>query len=139
VPGAVMRPGLPRKDAPMTVQVTPLGSPVALNGMVWLTPMAEAGGVRVRAMALAVPVTLMTWGEVEALSVSVRVSARWPEAVGTKVTEREHVALGLTAAVQVLELVKSPGLLPAAATEEMVRAAVPVLVTVTVMGALVAP
>ena len=43
----------------MTDQVTPAGSPVAMKGMVWLTPMAEAGGVMVRAMAVAVPVTLM--------------------------------------------------------------------------------
>ena len=44
-----------------------------------VVPMAEAGGVRVMAMALAVPETLMTWGEAEALSVSVMVSESGPE------------------------------------------------------------
>ena len=76
----------------MTDQVTPAGSPVATNGMVWLTPIAETGGVRVRAMGgFAVPVTLMTWGELGALSVRVMVSERGPVAVGTKVTEIVHV------------------------------------------------
>lgn len=60
VPGAVTSEALPRKGVPVTDQVTPLGSPVATKGMVWLTPMAEAGGVRLRTMGFAVPLTLMT-------------------------------------------------------------------------------
>lgn len=101
--------------------------------------MAETGGVTEREIALAVPETLMTWGEPGALSVSEMVSERGPEAVGMKVTEMAHVPMAGTAAVQVFVLVKSPGLLPAAAMEEMVRAPVPVLVTVTTMGVLEAP
>ena len=102
--------------------------------------MAEMGGATVREMALAVPVTLMTWGEPEALSVRVTVSVRVPEAVGTKVMLMEHVPLGLiTAALQVLGLLKSPGLAPPATTVEIVREPVPVLVTVTVIGPLLAP
>src|SRR5579862_1421607 len=102
--------------------------------------MAEMGGATVREMALAVPVTLMTWGEPEALSVRVTVSVRVPEAVGTKVILMEHVPLGLiTAALQVLGLLKSPGLAPPATTVEIVREPVPVLVTVTVIGPLLAP
>lgn len=73
------------------------------------------------------------------MSVSVRVSARWPVAVGVNVTLMVQVPWGLMAALQVLVLAKSPGLLPPATTEEMVRAAVPLLVTVTVWGALAAP
>jgi len=45
----------------------------------------------------------------------------------------------VTAAVQVFVLVKSPGLVPPATMEEMVRAPVPLLVTVIVMGELEAP
>ena len=104
--------------------------------------MAEAGGVRVRAMGLAVPETLMTWGEAEALSVRVTVSERGPEAVptGAKVMEMEQVALAASEAPeQVFMLVKSVGLVPAKATEEMVSMPVPELVTVTMVGPLVVP
>ncbi len=76
---------------PATEKVKPAGSPVAVKGRVCARPMAETDGVRETAMALAVPETLMTWGEVEALSVRVRVSERGPEAVGTKVTEMVQV------------------------------------------------
>ncbi len=41
--------------------------------------------------------------------------------------------------MQVLELVKSPGLVPPATMEEMVREPVPLLVTVIVIGVLEAP
>jgi len=75
--------------------------------------------VRVMAMAFAVPVTLMTWGESAALSVRVMVSERWPEAVGLKVTEMVHESWEATIPPHVFVLVKSPGLLPPMATEEM--------------------
>ena len=69
--------------------------------------MAEAGGVRPRTMGLAVPETLMTWGEAAALSVRVTVSERGPEAVptGAKVMEMEQVALAASEEpVQVLDV-----------------------------------
>ena len=71
------------------------------------------------AMAFAVPVTLMTWGESAALSVSVMVSERWPEAVGLKVTEMVQVPWEATMPLHEFVLVKSPGLLPPMSTEEM--------------------
>src|SRR5579859_4982418 len=119
-------------------QVTPAGSPEAVNCKDWLTAMADFGGVRVMATALAVPVTLMTWGESAALSVRVVVSERGP-AVGVKVMEMVQAAWEGTSPLQVFELVKSPGLLPAIATEEMCRAPAAESVTVTTMGELEAP
>lgn len=71
------------------------------------------------AMAFAVPVTLMTWGESAALSMRVMVSERWPEAVGLKVTEMVHESWEATIPLHVFVFVKSPGLLPPMATEEM--------------------
>ena len=120
-------------------QVTPFGSPEAVNCKDWLTAMADLGGVRVMAMGLAVPDTLTTWGESAALSVRVMVSERWPGAVGWKVREMVQVAWEATKPLQVLELVKSPGLAPPGVTEKMLRAPEPELVTVTTMGLLEAP
>src|SRR5512137_1172374 len=114
VPAGAVAPG-PELVEAASDQVTPAGSPVAVNGRVWLTPMAEICGVRVMAMAFAVPVTLMTWGESAALSVREMVSERGPAAVGVKVTEMVQVAWEATIPLQVFVLVKSPGLLPAMA------------------------
>jgi hypothetical protein len=104
-----------------------------------VVPMAEAGGVREMARAVAVPETLMTWGEPGALSVSVIVSESGPEWTGEKVTEMEQAPAGATEPLQALELVKSATFVPPKATEEMLRAAVPELVTVIMVGPLVAP
>lgn len=119
--------------------MTPAGSPVAENCTAWSVAMADCGGVSEMAMALAVPLTWMTWGESEALSVRVMVSERWPGAVGMKVTVMVQVPMEATGPLQVFVEVKSPGLLPPATMEEMTRAAVPELVMVTGMGALEAP
>lgn len=134
VPGEVMTAGLPKNGAPTTEKVKPLGSPVALNWRLWLTPMAEAGGVSATAMELAVPLTSMTWGELGALSVSVMVSESWPVAIGTKVTEMVHVPRKATEPLQLFVVAKSVGLEPAMTTEEMFRAPAPVFVTVMVVG-----
>lgn len=107
--------------------------------MLLLVPMAEAGGVRVMAMGLALALTGMTWGEPGALSVTVMVSESGPEATGAKVTVMVHVPMGAMEPEQALELVKSAVLAPPKATEEMERAAVPELVITTGVGALVAP
>ncbi|MGB2670080.1 MAG: hypothetical protein WAO11_05095, partial [Candidatus Acidiferrum sp.] len=49
------------------------------------------------------------------------------------------VPMEATEPLQLLVLAKSPGLEPAKATEEMLRAPAPVLVTVMVVGELVEP
>ena len=138
VPAGAAAPG-PELVEAASDQVTPAGSPVAVNCKDWLTAMADWGGVRVMAMALAVPDTLMTWGESAALSVRVMVSERGPAAVGVKVMEMVQAAWEGTSPLQVFELMKSPGLLPAMATEEMCRAPAAESVTVTTMGELEAP
>lgn len=107
--------------------------------MLLLVPMAEAGGVRVMAMGLAVPLTVMTWGEPGALSVRVMVSERGPEARGANVTVMLQVPMELREPEQALELVKSATLAPPKATEEMEREPVPELVITTGVGALEAP
>lgn len=137
-----MTEGLPRKGAPTTDQVTPRGSPVAEKETAPEVLIAEAGGVSAMAMGLAVPETLTTWGELGALSVRVRVSESWPEAVpaGAKVSEIVHVALAMRAApLHPLVSVKSAGLLPPKATEAIFRVPVPELVMVTEVGPLVEP
>src|SRR5579863_5665204 len=85
VPAGAAAPG-PVLLKPAREKVTPAGSPEAVNCTAWSVAIADCGGVRVMTMAFAVPVTLMTWGESEALSVRVMVSERGPEAVGMKVT-----------------------------------------------------
>jgi len=91
------------------------------------------------AMALAAPLTWMTWGEPGTLSVRVMVSERWPGAVGLKVMEMVQVLWEATIPLHVFVLMKSPGLLPPMATEEKCRAPVAESVTVTTMGELEAP
>jgi len=59
VPGGASAPGPELREAARE-KLTPLGSPVAVNCRDCATPMAEAGGVSVMAMGLAVPETLMT-------------------------------------------------------------------------------
>jgi len=71
--------------------------------------------------------------------VMVMVSESEPEWAGAKVTEMLQVPMGAMEPEQELELVKSAVLEPPKATEEMARAALPELVTTTIVGALVAP
>jgi hypothetical protein len=75
----------------------------------------------------------------EALSVKFSEALRLPVADGVNVTLTVQVPLGITVApVQVSALLaKSLGFVPPSVTVEMVRLAVPVLVTVSAWGALV--
>src|SRR5579884_2422390 len=89
-----------------------------------------------------VPFNVTICGLLAALSVSVRLAVREPAAVGEKVMLIVHEAL--TASVpglmgQVLVCEKSPAFVPATVTALMVRAALPLLVSVTVCAAEVEP
>jgi hypothetical protein len=90
-------------------------------------------------MGLAVPLTLMTWGEVGALSVMVMVSERAPESEGVKLTKMLQVPMEAMEPLQLLVVEKSFGLVPATTTEVMLRAPVPELVTTIVVGVPTAP
>lgn len=59
--------------------MTPSASPVAEKVTLLLVPMAEAGGETFSEMRLAVPLAVMTWGDMEALSAREMVSERAPE------------------------------------------------------------
>lgn len=111
VPAGTGTPGAPL-EKPATDQLTPAGSPVAENCVVCEVPMAASGGVTLSTMALAVPETLMTWGESGALSVRVMVSESWPTCLGAKVTVTLQEELTGTVPVQVLAVVKSAKLAP---------------------------
>ena len=89
--------------------------------------------------AAAVPTIETVWGEPAALSVTVILAVRCPTACGWNVTEMVQVAL--TAKVVALQpvVVKSPGFGPPKAAVVIVSAAVPVLVTVMVIGGDVLP
>jgi hypothetical protein len=91
--------------------------------------------------AAPVPVKLTDCGLLEALSVKFSEALRLPAAVGVKVTLRVQVLLGVTVApVQVSALVaKSPEFVPPSVTVEIIKLAAPMLVTVSVWGALGLP
>jgi hypothetical protein len=82
-----------------------------------------------------VPLRDTVCGEPEALSVIVRLPLRVPPAVGANVTEMVQLAPTATLDPQVLVSAKSPE----AAIDVMLRAVVPLLVSVTVWAALVEP
>src|SRR3989442_15229167 len=69
----------------------------------------------------------------------VKVAVRWPGPIGMNTTKIVQFPAGATAAVQLLVKLKSEGLGPAPATEEMWRGAFPELVMVNVCGAPVVP
>jgi hypothetical protein len=84
-----------------------------------------------------VPVNATACGLPLALSVKLNEALRLPVADGVKVTLTVQVLFGVTVApVQVSALLaKSPAFVPPTAAVEMVRFAVPLLVTVTVCAA----
>src|ERR1035437_5593495 len=87
-----------------------------------------------------VPVSETVWGLSVALSVIVIDPCVAPVAPGLNVTLTVQVLLGvIVAPVQVSVSRKSLGFVPPIVTVEMVRLAVPVLVTITVWGTLVVP
>lgn len=90
--------------------------------------------------AMPVPLSVTECGLPLALSVNERMAWRAPAASGVNVSVTRQLALGAIGAPMQLPvgLVKSAGLLPPRTMEEMVRAALPELVTVTLSGELVA-
>ena len=98
-----------------------------------LEPESETAG------AIPVPERLTVCGLLEALSVKLSEALRLPVADGVNVTLTVQVLVGVTVApVQVSALLaKSLAFVPPIVTVEMVRLAVPVLVTVSVWAALV--
>jgi uncharacterized protein YqcC (DUF446 family) len=86
-----------------------------------------------------VPERVTVWGDPAALSVMVTDAPRLPAAVGVNVTEMLQLPPAATLAPQVLVCAKSPGLVPATAMLVTVKAAVPVLLSVTDWAALVVP
>jgi len=99
---------------------------VPKSGLLGFTATAGAGA------ALAFPLTLMTWGEPGASSVSVRLVVRNPAASGVNVTVMVHEALTGMALLQAgPEKPKSLVFGPTTATFVMCSGAVPALVTVT--------
>jgi hypothetical protein len=87
------------------------------------------------------PLRLTDCGLPAALSAKVRVALRAPLAVGVKVTLTPQVPLEMTVAPEQesLLIAKSLGFAPPIIAVEMVRFAVPLLVTVSVCAALGAP
>ena len=86
-----------------------------------------------------VPVRPTVCGLPEALSVIVTEAVRVPGAVGAKVTLRVQLAPVATEVPQVLTWLKSPVFAPVKATLLMLRAALPVFVSVTGCTPLVVP
>src|SRR5207247_381976 len=121
---------------PVFVSVTVIGVLVVASG--WL-PKPRLVGANPTPGAVPFPLSVMICGLPPALSASDSVPVRAPEAVGVKVTlmvhfapapqDASHVGQALAA---VLVAAKSPE----AANELIVKAAVPVFVSVTVIGAL---
>jgi hypothetical protein len=119
------------KSVPVTVRVNAAPPAVALEGE---SALSVGTG-----LAVPVPVKLTAWGLLEALLVKFSEALRLPVAEGVNVTLTVHVLLGVTVApVQVSALLaKSLAFVPPIVTVEMVRLAVPVLVTVSAWAALV--
>ena len=90
--------------------------------------------------AVPVPLRLTVCGLLAALSMIESVAVRLPVAE-VKVTLTAQVALGSTVAPEQVSalLAKSPAFAPLIVTVEIVRLALPVLVTVSAWGALVVP
>jgi hypothetical protein len=119
--------------APVFVSVTGCGELVVVT--VWI-PKVRAGGNRVTVgTGPPIPLNRIVCGLFAALSAMVTDPYRLPLAVGVKVTLMVQLFAGATEAPQLLVWAKSP----LAATLEMFKAALPVLVSVTVCAELVAP
>jgi|SRR5438876_150234 len=122
---------------PVFVRVTVFG---ALVVPTFTFPKLRLVGERLTAGAVPVPVRLTVCGLPLALSVTVKLAAHVPEAVGVNVTLK--VQLELAASVeglsgQLFVWPKSPAFVPPRAMPLMVNGAVPVFESVTVCGALV--
>jgi hypothetical protein len=102
-------------------------------------PKVRLVGDRLTMGGTPVPMRLTVCGLPLELSVRLTAAARDPLAVGLNVTLIEHLAPAATLDPQPLVCAKSPGLAPVSAMLEMLKAAVPVFVSVTVWAALVEP
>lgn len=93
----------------------------------------EAPGAAAIEKSTAVPERGITWGEVEALSVTVKVPAELPTAVGSKVAVMVHEEAGASEEPQVLVSAKPPLVpgLPAATMLVIFSGKLPVLARVT--------
>ena len=89
-------------------------------------------GDRLATAAVPVPVRLTVWGLPVALSVRVTAAVRDPLAAGVKVTLIVQLAPAATLAPQLLDWAKSLALVPVTARLVRVKAALPVLLRVTV-------
>src|SRR5205823_2776797 len=122
---------------PVLVSVIVIGALVVASS--WL-PKPRLVGANPLSLPDALPICASVCGLPPALSATDSVPVRAPEAVGVKVTLMEQLApaakvAGLVAHAFAPVLVAAKS--PEAANELMVKAAVPVLVKVTVIGALV--
>jgi hypothetical protein len=99
-------------------------------------PYASDVGDRVTAGAVPVPARAAVWGLFGALSVMVRVPDLAPEAAGVNVTLIEQLAPAAKLVPQVFVCEKSPLLVPVKVMLVRVSAAVPLLVSVTALAAL---
>ena len=92
-----------------------------------------------RSGALPDPVSVIVCGLPNASSLTLRVAVLVPVASGAKVTESEQLEAAGSCAGHALETVKSPLFVPVIGTEAMFSGTFWLLVTVTVLAALVAP
>jgi hypothetical protein len=138
LPLVVMLPTL-RAAVPVLLRVTTWAAlvvPVIWPAKVRLTDATLACG------EMPVPERIAVWALVETpfeLSATVRVALRAPLAVGLKLTVTAQLAPAATDAPHVLVATKSPLLAPETATLATAKAAVPVLLRVSVCTALVVP
>lgn len=99
-------------------------------------PKAKDEGETVKSVERPVPVKGMVWGLAGASSVKDKFALREPAAAGVKVSLTVQVAEGARVAAQVFaEITKSEAFVPVTVIEDMFRAALPVFISVTVMGA----
>ena len=126
---------------PVPERLTVCGLPAALSEMLTeAVRVPVAPGVKVTlivhvplaAGTVPVPERLTVWGLPLALSVMLTEAVRLPLAVGVKVTPIVQLDAPATELPQVLVWAKSPALVPVIARLVMLKAALPVLLRVTV-------
>ena len=91
------------------------------------------------AVCVPVPVSGTVCGEVATESVNIKDAARLPAAAGEKVTDTEQLVPAAKTLPQVVVMTNSEEFVPVSQMLRMLRDAVPVLESVTVLGALAVP
>jgi len=129
--------------APVQLSVTaPLNPLIAVTCRLYVAGLpavtvavAEPPGARPTEKSVPEPESPTDCGLLGELSVNCKDAASAPVVLGVKVTLTEHVALTATVApLQLLALIaKSPALAPLTATALIVRAALPLFVTITLI------